>query len=1143
MINPTDSTDSIRQNTLLIDIATHNVICLAPTDSVGKAARLMAEKRISSIVIADGSGHPVGIVTERDMLHAMQSGCPTATMLREVMSAPVITVPGATTCLDAHQVFLHDGIRHLVIVDADQRLLGVVSETDFRLHINLTALTGRRQVATIMSRSVFSMPPEARLHDALNAMQSHRDTCVVVVESGRPVGIVTERDIVRLYSSHPEWIDIPVRDVMASPVLSIPLDSSINQAAERMLTAKVRHLVVVDDAGLIAGLIGEHDLTHSMAVSLIDARQLVRSTFLDTLIDTLPDLVWLKDAEGVYLACNPRFESFFGAKENEIIGKTDYDFVDKELADFFRAHDCKAMEKDGPSVNEEWVTFAADGHRELLETVKMPMRDSQAKLIGVLGIARDITERKRAETANLRQNRELRAISSCNQTLMRAEDEQTLLDDICHIVCDEAGYRMVWVGYAENDAAKTIRPVVWAGTDDGFIAQTGLTWADTEPGGEFCATAIRNGKSACIQDFAALPPTTPGRDNALQRGYLSGIALPLKDDSGNVFGVLNIYSAKTNAFTPNEVRLLNELAGDLAFGIRVLRSRIERNRAEQERLAHLRFVESMDRVNRAIQGTNDLEQMLRDVLEAVLAIFDCDRVWLFHPCDPDSPSFRVPMEIAKPEYPGAGILNVDVPLPADMARNLGEALESADPVTYAVGTERPINKVSADQFGVKSMMMVAVYPKSGKPWAFGMHQCAFARMWTPDEQRLFQEINRRLADGLTSLLSHRDLRESEAKYRRIVDTAQEGIWVLGPDTLTTFVNARMAEMLGCSGAEMIGRPVTDFMFEEDAADHLKKMENRRQEMSEHYERRYRRKDGQTVWTLASATPIFDDAHRFAGSFGMFTDITDRKLAEAGVLSLNQELEQRIADRTAQLESANKELEAFSYSVSHDLRAPLRHIDGFLGLLKERTAATLDEESLRYVNTISMAARHMDALIDDLLSFSRMGRADMAQTRVDLGALVQEVVRELEPETQDRIIRWHIADLPVVTGDRAMLHVVLVNLISNALKFTQRRPQTEIEIGYLPDQATDTVVFVRDNGAGFDMKYADKLFGVFQRLHRAEEFEGTGIGLANVHRIIDRHGGRTWAEGKIDGGATFFFSLPQSQEGNPAGNVASHVSTG
>jgi signal transduction histidine kinase len=254
---------------------------------------------------------------------------------------------------------------------------------------------------------------------------------------------------------------------------------------------------------------------------------------------------------------------------------------------------------------------------------------------------------------------------------------------------------------------------------------------------------------------------------------------------------------------------------------------------------------------------------------------------------------------------------------------------------------------------------------------------------------------------------------------------------------------------------------------------------------------------------------------------------ERKTAEEALRQLNMELDRRVLDRTEDLEAANKELEAFAYSVSHDLRAPLRHIDGFMELLQKKAGTTLDEQGRHYMDTISNSAKKMGLLIDDLLSFSRMGRQAMSFQPVDLGKLVRDVIGEHESDTAGRHIEWHIDDLHVVEGDAAMLRIVLVNLISNALKFTQPRQQARIEIGSLRDQTSEDVFFVRDNGVGFDMTYADKLFSVFQRLHYTDKFEGTGIGLATVRHIIDRHGGRTWAEGKVDQGATFYFSLSKT----------------
>lgn len=314
-----------------------------------------------------------------------------------------------------------------------------------------------------------------------------------------------------------------------------------------------------------------------------------------------------------------------------------------------------------------------------------------------------------------------------------------------------------------------------------------------------------------------------------------------------------------------------------------------------------------------------------------------------------------------------------------------------------------------------------------------------------------------------------------------------------------------------------------------------------------------RKDGSQFWANVVITALCDETGQLRGFSKVTRDITERKKAEDDIIQLNADLEQRVCDRTAQiiaerkqaeekirevnaqleqrvrtrtaeLEAANKELESFSYSVSHDLRAPLRHVQGYAEMLAAATAGQLSDKAQRYLQTISDASADMGQLIDDLLAFSRMGRVDLRKDCVNLDQIVHETIRDQEMMTQGRDITWNTAPLPQVIGDLPMLKQVLVNLIGNAVKYTRKRGSAEIQIGYAGEDGAQGVFFVRDNGAGFDMQYVHKLFGVFQRLHRADEFEGTGIGLAIVRRTVARHGGRTWAEGKVGEGATFYFTL-------------------
>ena len=391
----------------------------------------------------------------------------------------------------------------------------------------------------------------------------------------------------------------------------------------------------------------------------------------------------------------------------------------------------------------------------------------------------------------------------------------------------------------------------------------------------------------------------------------------------------------------------------------------------------------------------------------------------------------------------------------------------------------------------------------------------------------FASVRRRVERDL--LQSREELRrevEERSQQASLLNLTHDSIFVRDMNFTITYWNRGAQELYGWTPEQAIGKhsqQLLETVFTTPLDEILAELH------------RTARWEGEVLRTTADGSKVVvasrwslrrDAQDQAQAILETSNDISERKRREQEIRTLNEDLQRRGTELTA----INKELEAFAYSVSHDLRAPLRHMVGFTELLLKNSASVLNEKSQRYVGIILEAAKRMGDLIDDLLAFSRIGRAETHKKSVSLEQLVREALGQVRQETEGRNIEWKVGALPACYGDGSMLRLVLINLISNAAKFTRTRPKAEIEIGCTDQKPDHVVVFVRDNGVGFDMKYSDKLFGVFQRLHPHDTFEGTGIGLATVQRIIHRHGGRVWAEGQVDSGATFYFSLSKSEGG-------------
>jgi PAS domain S-box-containing protein len=591
-----------------------------------------------------------------------------------------------------------------------------------------------------------------------------------------------------------------------------------------------------------------------------------------------------------------------------------------------------------------------------------------------------------------------------------------------------------------------------------------------------CGTAAYRGSPVIVCDIAtdALWEVPEHRASALKHRLRASWSVPVLSSKGEVLGTFCMYHREPRSPNAQDLELI-ELAGHLA------RVAIERDRAEK-----------------ALRAS---EKKYRELIDAAPdAIFVWDARGKCVLCNASAARLR---GCSAEEMIGLSLSDTYVPAERDLLQKRFDQVKKQGVLRY----ER--------QFLRKNNEIVPA-------------EVSFSTTGEDQYQTVLRDVSdRKRAEEI--------LRERAS----LLDLTHDIVFVRNMNDVITYWNRGAEELYGWTRQEAVGQvshQLTRTIFSETLDDvNAKLLRTGRWEG----ELIHTARDGAAVVVASRWSLQRDERGNPSAILETNNDITERKKAEEALRRSYDKLEMKVKERTAELhkmndelQSVNKELEAFAYSVSHDLRAPIRHIAGFTELLQKHADPVLDDKSRRHISTILEAANRMGSLVDDLLAFSRIGRAETLKTTINLEELVNEVVGEIEPDTQGRRICWRIGKLPICYGDPSMLRLVVGNLVSNAVKFTRTRPQAEIEIGSLNHRADEAIVFIKDNGVGFDMKYEDKLFGVFQRLHSQEAFGGTGIGLATVQRIVHRHGGRVWGEGSVNKGATFYVALPKPAEVNP-----------
>ncbi len=779
-------------------------------------------------------------------------------------------------------------------------------------------------------------------------------------------------------------------------------------------------------------------------------------------------------ADGVGLAT-------VGLSKEQLEGKTIHEAFSPETCNLIEPIYHQALAGTATTIE---VPYADRTYKEYT----LPVRNENGEVYAGIVMTQDITENKRAEEQLHQVNRALQTLSECNQALVRARDEPTLLQDICRIIIEFGGYHSAWIGFAEQDQAKMVHPVAQAGFPESYFESLQITWSNTEQGNGPVGIAIRTRSSCITQNTLTEPVYTPWRSAAVKRGYTSSITLPLLTGE-QVLGALSIYAIEPNAFDSSEVRLLTELANDLAYGIAALRTQVEHQQTLstlQETSQTLRALIQASPLAITTTGFDGRVKVWNPAAQRLFGWSEAEVVGATLPIIPDHKQ-QEDQKICEQVFQGQSFIGMETRRQKQDGTLIDVSLSTA-PLSDANGQVNAIMAVFADITAQKQA-----------------------------EQEIIR-LNKNL-----------ELRavESETRYQQIVELAEEGIWVIDRDAKTIYVNQAMVRMLGYSEAQMLGRPIFDFISDVESNQECCLIAFGSHTQVERCEQKLKTSGGKELWVYMSASPVLDEQGEMLKSFILVYDISDRKQAEVRL----RESSEKISLVNTELARATRLKDEFLASMSHELRTPLNAILGLSEALQEEVYGPLTVKQRRSLGTIEQSGRHLLELITDILDLSKIesGKMELQIEPIALEKLCQSsltIVRQLAHQKNIMLNFKFAHPLGDIEVDERRIRQVLVNLLSNAVKFTPEGGEVSLEVEVDSDMAI-LQLSVIDTGIGIAPENIDKLFKPFMQLDSSlsRRYAGTGLGLALVRRLVELHEGSVTLESEIGKGSRFTVTLP------------------